>query len=222
MEIVYFSFIIYKIFLFVALQVMLLAGTDTSAVTLEWEMSNLLNQPEILKKAKREIDTHIGQNRLVDEVDIPKLPYIQNIVYETHRLHPAVPMLAPHFSSEDCTIGEYNLPQNTILLVNAWAIHRDPNLWSDPTHFKPERFENENEANKLLPFGLGRRACPGSNLAQRTVSLTLALLLQCFEWKRSTNEEIDLIEGKGITVGRKFPLEAMCQVWQSSPIRDIF
>jgi len=222
MEIVYFSFIIYKIFLFVALQVMLLAGTDTSAVTLEWEMSNLLNQPEILKKAKREIDTHIGQNRLVDEVDIPKLPYIQNIVYETLHLHPAAPMLAPHFSSKDCPIGEYNLPQNTILLVNAWAIHRDSNLWSDPTHFKPERFENKNEVNKLLPFGLGRRACPGSNLAQRTLSLTLALLIQCFEWKRSTDEEIDLIEGKGVTVGKKFPLEAMCQVWQPSPISDIF
>ncbi|XP_027925138.1 cytochrome P450 81E8-like [Vigna unguiculata] len=202
--------------------VMVLAGTDTSAVTLEWAMTNLLNQPEILKKAKREIDTHIGQNRLVDEVDIPKLPYIQSIVYETLRLHPAAPMLVPHFSSEDCTIGDYNLPQNSILLVNAWAIHRDPNLWSDPTHFKPERFENESEANKLLPFGLGRRACPGSNLAQRTVSLTLALLIQCFEWKRSTDEEIDLIEGKGITVGRKLPLEAMCQVWQSSPIRNIF
>ncbi|BAU01758.1 Cytochrome P450 [Vigna angularis] len=202
--------------------VIIMAGTDTSAVTLEWAMSNLLNHPEMLKKAKRELDTHIGQNRLVDEVDIPKLPYIQNIVYETLRLHPAAPMLVPHFSSEDCTIGDYNLPQNTILLVNAWAIHRDPNLWSDPTHFKPERFENESEVNKLLPFGLGRRACPGSNLAQRTVSLTLALLIQCFEWKRSSDEEIDLIEGKGITVGRKFPLEAMCQVWQSSAMKDIF
>lgn len=199
-----------------------MAGTDTSAVTLEWAMSNLLNHPEILKKAKRELDTHIGQNRLVDEVDIPKLPYIQSIVYETLRLHPAAPMLVPHFSSEDCTIGDYNLPQKTILLVNAWAIHRDPNLWSDPTHFKPERFENESEVNKLLPFGLGRRACPGSNLAQRTVSLTLALLIQCFEWKRTSIEEIDLIEGKGITVGRKFPLEAMCQVWQSSAMKDIF
>ena len=201
---------------------MLMAGTDTSAVTLEWAMANLLNHPEIVKVAKMELDTHISQNHLVDEVDISKLPYLQSIVSETLRLHPAAPMLVPHLSSEDCTIGEYNLPQNTILLVNAWAIHRDPNLWNDPTHFRPERFDNESETNKLLPFGLGRRACPGSNLAQRTVSLTLALLIQCFEWKRTSNEEIDMIEGKGITVARKFPLEAMCQVCQSLAIKDIF
>ncbi|CAJ1953299.1 unnamed protein product [Sphenostylis stenocarpa] len=202
--------------------VMLLAGTDTSAVTLEWAMASLLNHPEILKKAKSELDIQIGQNCLVDEPDIPKLSYLQNIVNETLRLHPAAPMLVPHLSSEDCNIGEYNLPQNTIVLVNAWAIHRDPNLWSDPTHFKPERFENESEVNKMLPFGLGRRACPGSNLAQRTVSSTLALLIQCFDWKRTSEEEIDMVEGKGIVVSRKLPLEAMCQVRQSPAIRDIF
>ncbi|XP_020207381.1 cytochrome P450 81E8 [Cajanus cajan] len=202
--------------------VMLLAGTDTSSITLEWAMSNLLNHPEILKKAKNELDTHIRQNCLVDEPDLSKLSYLQSIVYETLRLHPAAPMLVPHLSSEYCTIGEYNVPQNTILLVNAWAIHRDPKLWSDPTHFKPERFEKESEASKLLSFGLGRRACPGANLAQRTVSLTLALLIQCFEWKRTSKEEIDMTEGKGITMPKKFPLEAMCQVCQSPTINGIF
>ncbi|XP_027357920.1 cytochrome P450 81E8-like [Abrus precatorius] len=202
--------------------VMLLAGTDTSAVTLEWAMSNLLNHPEILQKAKQEIDTHIGQDRLVDEPDIPNLPYLQSIINETFRLHPAAPMLVPHLSSEDCTIGGYKIPKNTILLVNAWAIHRDPSLWSDPTLFKPERFEKEGEANKLLQFGLGRRACPGANLAQRTVGLTLALLIQCFEWKRTSDEEIVMIEGKGLTVSRRNSLEAMCKVSQSPAIKDIF
>ncbi|RDX76642.1 Cytochrome P450 81E8, partial [Mucuna pruriens] len=202
--------------------VMLLAGTDTSAVTLEWAMSNLLNHPEILNKAKNELDTHIGQNRLVDEPDILKLPYLQSIVYETLRLHPSAPLLLPHLSSEDCTIGEYNVPQNTIVLVNAWTIHRDPKLWSDSTHFKPERFEKEGEANKLLAFGLGRRACPGANLAQRTVSLTLALLIQCFEWKRINKEEIDMTEGKGLTVAKKHPLEAMCLMCQSPAVKDIY
>ncbi|RDX58537.1 Cytochrome P450 81E8, partial [Mucuna pruriens] len=202
--------------------VMLLAGTDTSAVTLEWAMSNLLNHTEILKNAKKELDSYIGQDRLVDEHDIPKVPYLQNIVYETLRLYPAAPLLVPRSSSEDCTIGEYNVPQNTILLVNAWAIHRDPKLWSDPTHFKPERFEKEDEVNKLLSFGLGRRACPGANLAQRTMCVTLALLIQCFEWKRTSNEEIDMTEEKGITMSKKFPLEVMCQVCQSSAIKNIF
>ncbi|KAK7405857.1 hypothetical protein VNO78_07467 [Psophocarpus tetragonolobus] len=202
-------------------QILILAGTDTSAVTLEWAMSNLLNHSETLKKAKNEIDICIGQHRLVDEPDIQNLPYLQSIIYETLRLHPAAPMLVPHFSSEDCTIGEYHIPQNTILLVNAWAIHRDPKLWSDPTYFKPERFQNEDEANKLLPFGLGRRVCPGAKLAQRTLSFTLALLIQCFEWKRISNEEIDLKERKGIVVQKKLALEAMCKVCQSPIINDI-
>ncbi|CAJ1953293.1 unnamed protein product [Sphenostylis stenocarpa] len=199
---------------------MLLAGTNTLVVTLEWSMSNLLNHPEILKKTKVEIDTHIEQNRLVEEADISNLPYLQSIVYKTLRLHPAAPLLVPHLSSEDFIVRQYNVPQNTILLMNAWAIHRDPKLWSDPTQFKPERFKKGSEVNKLLSFGLGRRACPGANLAQRTVSLTLALLIQCFEWKQTSKEEIDMTEGKWVVVGRKLPLEAMCQVWQSPTIKN--
>ncbi|MED6220419.1 hypothetical protein PIB30_044663 [Stylosanthes scabra] len=149
--------------------VMLLAGTDTSSVTLEWAMLNLLNHPEMIERARKEIDTFIKHDRLIDEPNISKLKYLQNIVYETLRLHPAAPLLIPHLSSEDCTIEGYTVPQNTIILVNAWAIHRDPDVWGDDSiQFKPERFEKEGEANKLLAFGIGRRACPGTNLAQRT------------------------------------------------------
>ncbi|KAK7315701.1 hypothetical protein VNO77_34269 [Canavalia gladiata] len=202
--------------------IILLAGTDTSAIILEWAMCNLLNHPEILQKAKNELDTHIGSDRLVDECDISNLPYLQNIINETLRLNPAAPMLVPHLSSEDCIIGGYNFPKNTILLVNAWAIHRDPKLWNDPTLFKPERFEKEGEANKLVAFGLGRRACPGINLAQRTIGLTLALLIQCFEWKRISEEEIDMTEGKGITLSKKDSLEAMCKMSESIAIKNIF
>ncbi|KAK7250976.1 hypothetical protein RIF29_33792 [Crotalaria pallida] len=191
--------------------VMLLGGTETSATTLEWAMSALLNHPQVLRKARDEIDTHIGQDRLIDESDTSKLPYLEKIISETFRLHPAFPLLAPHFSSKDCTIGGYNVPKSTILLVNAWAIHRDPQLWSDPTQFKPERFEKEGEADKLIPFGLGRRACPGSNLGLRTVFLTLGLLIQCFEWKRMSEGEVDMTEGKGATTPKAIPLEAMCK-----------
>ncbi|XP_028779072.1 cytochrome P450 81E8-like [Neltuma alba] len=191
--------------------VMLLAGTDTSAVTLEWAMSSLLNNPHVLEKAKKEIDTYIGQERLIDEPDISKLPYLQRIVSETLRLHPAAPLLVPHEASDDCTIAGYNVPRGTMVLINAWAIHRDPQVWSDPTCFKPERFEKEGEANKLIPFGLGRRACPGSGLAQRTVGLTLGLLIQCFDWKRASKEKIDMREGGGITMPKIIPLEAMCR-----------
>lgn len=200
---------------------MLLGGTETSATTLEWAMSALLNHPEILNKAREEIDTNIGLDRLVEESDISNLPYLQNIINETFRLHPAFALLAPHFSSKDCTIGGYNVPQGTILLVNAWAIHRDSKLWNDPTQFKPERFEKEGETDKLIPFGLGRRACPGASLGQRTVGLTLALFIQCFEWKRISEKEIDMTEGKGATTPKLIPLEAMCKA-RSNVINKLF
>ncbi|RYQ80772.1 hypothetical protein Ahy_Scaffold1g106954 isoform B [Arachis hypogaea] len=193
--------------------VMLLAGTDTSSVTLEWAMSNLLNHPEIIKKARKEIDREIGQDRLIDEPDVSKLNYLQNIVNETLRLNPAAPLLVPHLSSEDFTLEGYKVPKDTMVLVNAWAIHRDPKVWGDDaTQFKPERFEKQGEENKLIAFGIGRRACPGANLAQRTVNLALGLLIQCFEWERTTHEEIDMVEWKGQVVSKKIPLEAICKV----------
>lgn len=180
-------------------------------------MSLLLNHPEVLEKAKAEIDDHVGKDRLVDEADLPKLKYLQSIISETLRLYPAGPMLVPHESSDDCTIAGLHIPRGTMLLVNAWAIHRDPLLWEDPESFKPERFEGvQVESWKLLPFGMGRRACPGSGLAQRVVGLALASLVQCFEWKRVSEEVVDLTEGKGLTMPKAEPLMARCEA------RDIF
>ncbi|XP_020223955.1 isoflavone 3'-hydroxylase-like [Cajanus cajan] len=193
------------------IQAMLLAGTDTPALTIEWVMSELLNNPEVLKKAKDEINTHIGKDRLVEEQDLPKLSYLQNIISETFRLHPLAPLLLPHESSEDCTIGGYHIPRGTIVLTNAWLIHRDPILWSDPTSFKPERFEREGEVSKLITFGLGRRACPGLGLAQRMVGFTVALLIQCFEWNRESEQKIDMVEDKGLSMAKLIPLQAMCK-----------
>ncbi|WMV17056.1 hypothetical protein MTR67_010441, partial [Solanum verrucosum] len=193
-------------------EVMLNAGTDTSSVTTEWAMSLLLNHPEVLEKARTEIDNHVGKDRLVDEADLPKLKYLQSIISETLRLFPAAPMLLPHEPSEDCKVAGFHIPRGTMLLVNAWAIHRDPLLWEDPDSFKPERFEGvEVESWKLLPFGMGRRACPGSGLAQRVVGLALGTLLQCFEWKRVSDERVDLTEGKGLTMLKAEPLMARCK-----------
>ncbi|KAL9327623.1 hypothetical protein ACSQ67_002626 [Phaseolus vulgaris] len=150
------------------IMVLIVAGTETSAIALEWAMSNLLNNPEVLEKARIELDTMIGEECLMKEEDVTKLQYLQNIISETLRLHPPAPMLLPHFSYEDCTVGGYDVPGNTMLMVNAWAIHRDPELWVDPTSFKPERFENGPiDTYKLMPFGLGRRACPGAAMAQK-------------------------------------------------------
>ncbi|KAL0377856.1 UNVERIFIED_CONTAM: cytochrome [Sesamum radiatum] len=191
---------------------MIIAGTDTSTVTIEWAMSLLLNHPHVLQKAKLELDSQVGHHRLVDEQDLPNLHYLRNIISETFRLFPAGPMVVPRESSADCRVGGYDIPRGTILLVNAWAIHRDPEVWSDPMSFKPERFDGKDvETQKLMPFGMGRRACPGAGLGQRMVGLALASLIQCFEWERVSSEEVDLAEGVGLTMPKLKPLEAVCR-----------
>lgn len=97
-------------------------------------------------------------------------------------------------------------------MVNAWTIHRDPIVWDDPECFKPERFEGmELKPWKLMPFGIGRRACPGAGLAQRVVGLALGTLIQCFEWQRVSQEKIDLAEGNGLTMAKEEPLTARCK-----------
>ncbi|XP_048139188.1 isoflavone 3'-hydroxylase-like [Rhodamnia argentea] len=194
------------------LRIQPIAGTDASTITIEWALANLLNHPNMLEKAKTEIDTRC-QDRPVDESDLLELPYIQNIISETLRLHPPAPLLIPHYSSDECIVGGYDVPRGTTVLINAWAIHRDPEQWPDPMAFKPERFESgEGQMNGLmLPFGMGRRACPGAPLAHKLLGLTLASLIQCFEWKRIGEEEVDMSEGEGLTMPKEKPLEALCK-----------
>ncbi|KAK2976101.1 hypothetical protein RJ640_009533 [Escallonia rubra] len=128
----------------------LLAGTYTSAVTIEWALSLLLNHPKVLEKARGELDSYVGQDHLVDEPDIPKVHYLQSIVNETLQLFPPAPLLVPHESSDDSKVRGFDVPRGTMLLVNAWAMHRDPTVWDDPTTFKPERFEDgENGEHKF-------------------------------------------------------------------------
>ncbi|PPE00077.1 hypothetical protein GOBAR_DD02867 [Gossypium barbadense] len=191
---------------------MLLGGTNTVVITLEWSMSHLLNNLNTMQKSKSELDFHIGYGRLLDETDLPRLRYLQNIISETLRLNPAVPLLVPHVSSDRCNLLGYNIPKGTMLLVNAWAIHRDPKVWDEATCFKPERFENGRaDGYKMMPFGLGRRACPGMDLGQRVVGLALGSLIQCFEWKRVSSKKIDMAEGKGLNLPKAKPLEAFCK-----------
>lgn len=193
--------------------VLLSAGTDTSAGTMEWALSLLLNNPEVLNKAQIEIDHHIGHERLIDESDLPKLSYLHSIIVETLRMYPAGPLL-PHESSEECTIGGYRVPRGTMLLVNLWAIQNDPKIWVDPRKFQPERFCGFGEVRdgfKLLPFGSGRRGCPGEGMAMRTIGLVLGSLLQCFEWERIGEEMVDMAEGVGLSMPKAQPLQAKCR-----------
>ncbi|XP_011033262.1 PREDICTED: cytochrome P450 93A3-like isoform X2 [Populus euphratica] len=190
------------------------AGTDTSAVTMEWALAELINNPNILERAREEIDSVVGQSRLVQESDIANLPYVQAILKETLRLHPPGPIILRE-SSESCTINGYEIPARTRLFVNVWAINRDPNYWENPLEFQPERFlcAEENGRNQLdvrgqhfhfLPFGSGRRGCPGTTLALQMVQTGLAAMIQCFDWK--VNGTVDMQEGTGITLPRAHPL----------------
>ncbi|CDP15267.1 unnamed protein product [Coffea canephora] len=170
--------------------IMFTAGRETSTLTIEWAMLLLLNNPKALQKLRTEIDINIGHGRLLRESDIPKLPYLRCVVNETMRLYPAAPLLLPHYASEDCKVGMYDIPKGTIVLANAWAVHRDPKLWEEPEKFMPERFEakklmdKEEFNSKFLPFGMGRRACPGVNLGVRSVSLAIGTFIQSFDWDK--------------------------------------
>ncbi|KAL0314967.1 UNVERIFIED_CONTAM: cytochrome [Sesamum angustifolium] len=174
-------------------------------------MSLLLNHPEAIEKIKAEIDANVPADRLLDEQDLPKLSYMQNVITETLRLYPPVPFLIPHVASEDCTVGGYNISKGTMLLVNLWAIHRDPRLWDEPTKFMPERHETTNGEGFMLPFGAGRRKCPGGGIASRVLGLTLGTMIQLFEWERVSDELVDMTEGTGFSIPKVKALEAICK-----------
>ncbi|KAL0383732.1 UNVERIFIED_CONTAM: cytochrome [Sesamum calycinum] len=123
------------------------AGTDTSAITIEWALAELINHPNILAKAAQEIDSVVGNDRLVQESDMPNLPYLQAIVKETLRLHPTGPLIVRE-SSKDCTISGYHIPAKTRLFLNIWAVGRDPNHWENGLEFRPERFLSEDGNGK--------------------------------------------------------------------------
>ncbi|KAH7415801.1 hypothetical protein KP509_14G061600 [Ceratopteris richardii] len=187
------------------------AGTDTSASTTEWAMSELLANPETLQKAQEELDRVIGRERVVQESDIPNLPYLKGVIYEAMRLHPAAPLLAPHYAMEDCEISGFHVAAGTVLYVDAWAIGKDEKVWSEPFRFRPERFQDSNidvlgQHFGLIPFGSGRRICPGWRLGLLNVEIVLASLLHGFDW--SVAEKPDMDEKFSIIMSRKNKLVA--------------
>lgn len=192
-------------------------GTDTTAMTIEWALAELINHPDAMEKAVQEIVSAVTgkNNRLVAESDIANLPYLQAVVKETLRLHPASPIIHRQ-SSEDCSVEGYHIPAKTRLFLNVWAINRSPEHWEKPHEFKPERFLNEEGRMKgqldvrgqhfhYMPFGSGRRSCPGISLALQVVQTTLAAMIQCFEWK--VDGKVDMEEGPGMLLGMANPLK---------------
>ncbi|GLJ49359.1 hypothetical protein SUGI_1044070 [Cryptomeria japonica] len=196
---------------------MFLGGTETTIVTLEWAMSEMLRNPRMAKKLQEEIESIVGKHRMVKECDLANMEYLQCVVKETFRLYPAGPIMLPHESTKACTVAGYHIPNKTRLVVNVWAIGRDPMIWEDPLTFNPERFmiKNQNDTGRdfnMLPFGAGRRGCPGAYLATRDVEFVLAQLMHCFDWKLEANKDpsqLDMSEAFTTSIPRKVNLFAI-------------
>jgi len=193
---------------------MLVAATDTTAATSVWAMTSLIKNPRVMKKVQEEIRNLGSKKEFIEENDIQNFPYLKAVIKETLRLYLPAPLLVPRESRETCIINGYIIPAQTILYVNAWAIQRDPNAWKNPEEFYPERFL-ESSINfighdfELIPFGAGRRICPGMSMAVASLELTLANLLYSFDWKLPhglEKEDIDTEMLPGITQHKKNPL----------------
>ena len=196
------------------LQALILGGTDTTTATLTWALSLLLNNHEVLRKVQQELDLQVGRERLVEESDMKHLVYFHAVIKETMRLYPAAPLSVPHESIEDCTLAGYHVPVGTRLIVNLPKLHRDPHVWSDPNEFQPERFltshkdvDVRGQNFEYIPFGSGRRVCPGISFALQVMQLTLATLLHAFEISTPANEPVDMTEKAGQTNLKATPLE---------------
>lgn len=182
---------------------------------MKWSTSLLVYHTEVLNKVRAEIEHNVGHERLLKEDDLPKLPYLRCVINEALRLYPPSPLLLPHCSSEDCSVGGFQIPKDTTLLVNAWGIHGDPKVWDEPNRFKPERFEalsinGERIGFKFIPFGVGRRTCPGEAMAIRTVCLAIGTLIQCFDLRRDGEESLDVSSGFGLSSKMNMPLQSVC------------
>uniref|UniRef100_A0A7C9AQ63 Costunolide synthase n=1 Tax=Opuntia streptacantha TaxID=393608 RepID=A0A7C9AQ63_OPUST len=177
-------------------------------------MTELMKNPNIMRKVQDELRTLIQGKTFIDENDLPKFIYLKAIVKETFRFHTVAPLLIPHEVSQKCSLDGYDIPPHSLVFVNAWAVGRDPKYWKNPEVFMPERFIESSVGFKgqnfeFIPFGAGKRACPGMFLGLSTVELTLANLLYSFDWELPDGmkkEDIDTDVIPGLTMHKKNPL----------------
>lgn len=192
-------------------------GTETVASAIEWAMSELMKSPNDLKKVQQELADVVGLDRRLEESDFDKLIYLKSAVKETLRLHPPIPLLL-HETSEDAEVAGYFIPKKSRVMINAWAIGRDPNSWEDPDTFKPSRFLQEGVPDfkgsnfEFIPFGSGRRSCPGMQLGLYALELAVGHLLHCFTWELPDGmkpSELDMNDVFGLTAPRASRLIAV-------------
>lgn len=193
---------------------MFVAGTDTTSSTLEWTMTQLVRHPKIMKQAQDEVRKIGHAKGKIEGNDLANLHYMKAVIKETMRLNPPVPLLVPRESMEDCVLNSYKIPAQTRVLINTYAIGRDPESWEDPLEFKPQRFlkkeiDFKGQDFRFLPFGGGRRGCPGYAFGLATVEICLARILYHFDWelpKKVGVNDLDLEEVFGLATRKKSAL----------------
>ncbi|KAJ9182535.1 hypothetical protein P3X46_006520 [Hevea brasiliensis] len=196
---------------------MFIAGSETSSTTVEWAMSEMLKNPRVMEKAQAEARQVFGPQGNIDEERLDELNYLKMVIKETLRLHPPFPLLVPRECRENCVINNYGIPVKSKVIVNAWAIGRDPNYWIGAERFYPERFLDSSIDYKganleFIPFGAGRRMCPGILFGMANVEFPLAHLLYHFDWELPTGvkpENLDMVEVFGAVVKRKNDLHVI-------------
>ncbi|KAL4563692.1 hypothetical protein LXL04_027737 [Taraxacum kok-saghyz] len=200
---------------------LLIGGTDTSVVTIEWAMTELMRNPDVMQKAQAEVRKVFKGKKTVLESELHDLVYLKHIIKETLRLHITIPLLLPRECREQCKIGGYDIPLKMKVVVNGFACGTDPEYWDDPQCFKPERFEKIfydffGTSPEYIPFGSGRRICPGIAFGLVSIELTLARLLFHFNWQLPNGLDpkyIDMKESHGAAAMKKYSLEVIPTVF---------
>jgi cytochrome P450 len=200
------------------------AGTDTSAITAEWALAELVANKDQLRLVEEELDRVVGHGGEVEISDLANMPYLSAVVKETMRLHPVAPLLIPHRATQSCEVGGYGVVQGTQVMVNVWAIGRDPSVWENPLRFHPERFMESHLSNiaihgqsfGFLPFGSGRRICPARKLGFLSVQLIVADLVQRIDLRHSMVPK--LVESRDVVSALESPLIVKaCPKLQAQP-----
>ncbi|XP_057787921.1 cytochrome P450 71A8-like [Salvia miltiorrhiza] len=189
-------------------------GTDTISTTMEWTMSELLLHPTVMEKLQHEVRGIVKPKQEITDDDVQEMHYLKAVIKEALRFHPPLPLLVPRRASKDVQVKGFDICAGTVVMINAWAIGRDPVSWDEPEKFMPERFLNSSLDFKgldfeLIPFGAGRRGCPGISFSIVAMELLLANLVQKFDWKLPQPKDLDMTESPGMTAHRVVPLRAV-------------
>lgn len=207
-------------------QEIFIGGIESSSTTIDWALCEMMKNPRVLKKAQDEIREVFNRKGKIDETGIEEMQFLKLVIKETLRLHPPAPLLFPKECRETCKINGFDIPTKAKVIINAWAIGRDPKYWNDPESFIPERFLDSSidfQGNNFeyIPFGSGRRICPGISFGNAIMELSLAMLLYHFNWKLPNGlkyEDLDMTETFAVTVKRKYELFLVPTLYHPSPV----